>query len=117
VTVENGDDLPLPIGQVELLSVERRLYFDPHGKTELRLYYGDAKLEAASYDYQKLFQQSPAAALAQLGPGEANPQFTGRPDDRPWSERHSALLWLAMLIAIGVLGALALRGLKSRPAR
>jgi hypothetical protein len=117
VTVENGDDLPLPIGQVELLSVERRLYFDPHGKTELRLYYGDAKLEAASYDYQKVFQQSPAAALAQLGPGEANPQFTGRPDDRPWSERHSALLWLAMLIAIGVLGALALRGLKSRPAR
>lgn len=113
VVIENGDDVPLPVEQVQLLSVERRVYFDPHGKTGLRLYYGDPKLQAASYDYQKLFQESPHAALAQLGPAEANARFTGRPDDRPWSERHTALLWAAMLIAVAVLGGLALRALKS----
>ena len=38
--------------------------------------------------------------------------ITGRPDDRPWSERHKAVLWLAMLLAVIVLSALAIRGLE-----
>jgi hypothetical protein len=113
VAIENGDDVPLPIERVQVLSVERRVYFDPQGKTGLRLYYGDPNLQAASYDYQKLFQESPHAVLAQLDPAEANARFTGRPDDRPWSERHTALLWAAMLIAVAGLGGLALRALKS----
>lgn len=117
VAIENGDDLALPVDEVQLLSFERRVYFDPHGQSGLRLYYGDPKLQAASYDYQKLFQELPDAALAQLGPADANRQFTGRPDDRPWSERHSGLLWAAMLMAVVVLGTLALRGLKSNAPR
>ena len=112
VVVENGDDAPLPVVQVRPLSVERRVYFDPKGKSALQLYYGDGKLEAPSYDYGKFFQQSPDAAVAQVGPGEDNRQFTGRPDDRPWSERHNGVLWAAMLIAVALLGGLALRGLK-----
>lgn len=116
VTIENGDDPPLPIQQVQALSVERRVYFDPKGKTSLQLYYGDAKLEAPSYDYAKFFQQSADAAVAQLGPAEANSAFTGRPDDRPWSERHSYILWAAMLLAVAVLGGLALRGMKGNAA-
>jgi Protein of unknown function (DUF3999) len=115
VTVENGDDTPLPIAQVRPLSVERRIYFDPKGKSTLELYYGDAKLEAPSYDYGKFFQQSPDAVAAQAGPAEVNRQFTGRPDDRPWSERHNGVLWLAMLLAVALLGGLALRGLKGNP--
>jgi hypothetical protein len=112
LTVENGDDPPLPISQVRPLSVERRLYFDPNGESSLQLYYSDPKLEVPSYDYAKFFQQAADAAPAQLGPPQANPQFTGRPDDRPWSERHSYLLWVAMVLAVAVLGGLALRGLK-----
>jgi hypothetical protein len=113
VIVENGDDAPLPISRIQLLSVQRRIYFDPRGRGALRLYYGDPKLDAPSYDYQKFFQASPDATLAQLGSAEANAQFTGRPDDRPWSERHGWVLWAAMLIAVALLGGLALRGLKS----
>ena len=116
VTIENGDDPPLPIQQVQALSVERRVYFDPKGKASQQLYYGDAKLEAPSYDYAKFFQQSADAAVAQLGPAQANAQFTGRPDDRPWSERHSYILWAAMLLAVAVLGGLALRGMKGNTA-
>ncbi len=113
VAIENGDDVPLTISQVRPLSIERRIYFDPKGKSAVQLFYGDAKLEAPSYDYGKFFQQSPDAAVAQAGAAEANAQFTGRPDDRPWSERHNGVLWGAMLIAVALLGGLALRGLKA----
>jgi Protein of unknown function (DUF3999) len=115
VAIENGDDAPLPVAEVRPLAVERRIYFDPKGKSALDLYYGDAKLEAPSYDYGKFFQQSPDAVAAQAGPGEASSQFTGRPDDRPWSERHNGVLWAAMLIAVALLGGLALRGMKVNP--
>ncbi|PYV84527.1 MAG: hypothetical protein DMG93_04450 [Acidobacteria bacterium] len=113
VIIENRDDEPLPIQRVHALSYQRRIYFDPRGKTALRLYYGDGKLGAPSYDYQQFFEQNPDATAAQLGPAEANARFTGRPDDRPWSERHGWILWAAMLIAVLLLAATALRGLKS----
>jgi hypothetical protein len=112
IRIENGDDPALPIQAVRPLSVERRLYFDPKGKSSLQLYYGDSKLEAPTYDYAKFFQPSADAAVAKLGPAQANPQYAGRPDDRPWSERHTFVLWAAMVLAVVVLGALAIKGLK-----
>jgi hypothetical protein len=113
VAIQNGDDKPLPIEHIRPLSFERRIYFDPNAKTSLQLYYGDAKLESPAYDYAKFFQQSPNAVVAQLGSPEANPQFTPRPDERPWSERHQGILWAAMVAAVVLLGALAVRGMKS----
>jgi hypothetical protein len=113
VAIENGDDAPLPVAQVRPLSVQRRIYFDPNGKSALELYYGDAKLEAPSYDYGKFFQQSPDVAVASASPASANVQFTGRPDDRPWSERHNGVMWAAMVLAVALLGGLALRGMKA----
>jgi hypothetical protein len=112
--VDNGDNPPLAISGVQLLSVERRLYFDPQGKSLLRLYYGDNKLDSPVYDYARFFKADPAAAKAELGPGTHNPAYSGRPDDRPWSERHKAVLWLAMLLAVAGLAALAIRGLKAK---
>jgi hypothetical protein len=116
VAIQNGDDKPLPIDQVRALSFERRIYFDPNGRGALQLYYGDDKLGSPTYDYARFFQQSPNAAVAQLGQPAPNPQFTGRPDERPWSERHQGVLWAAMIAAVVVLGALALRGMKSNTA-
>lgn len=112
VVIENGDDKPLPVERVRPLTVERRVYFDPGGKPTLQLYYGDAKLESPTYDFAKFFQPSPTATTAQLGAPDANPEFTARPDERPWSERHQAVLWISMVLAVAVLGALALRGMK-----
>jgi hypothetical protein len=68
------------------------------------LYYGDSKLGPPVYDYDRFFKADPAAARAELGPGTHNEAYRGRPDDRPWSERHKAVLWLAMLLAVIVLG-------------
>jgi uncharacterized protein DUF3999 len=114
VAVDNGDNPPLAISGVQLLSVERRLYFDPQGKSLLRLYYGDDKLDSPVYDYARFFKADPAPTKAELGRGSHNPAYSGRPDDRPWSERHKAVLWLAMLLAVIVLAGLAIRGLKAK---
>jgi hypothetical protein len=113
VAVDNGDDSPLQFDQVLPQAFERRVYFEPQGKTSLRLYYGDEKLAAPKYDYATLFGEDPTAAVAQLGPETRNPSYTERPDDRPWSERHKTILWTAMLLAILTLTLLAVQGLRS----
>jgi hypothetical protein len=114
ITVDNGDNPALAISGVQLLSVERRVYFDPQGKSQLTLYYGEGKLDSPVYDYARFFKADPAAAKAELGSGSHNPAYGGRPDDRPWSERHKAVLWVAMLLAVVVLAGLAIRGLKAK---
>jgi Protein of unknown function (DUF3999) len=114
ITVDNGDNPPLTIGDVQLLSIERRVYFDPQGKSLLRLYYSDASLLSPVYDYARFFKADPAAARAELGAGSHNPAYTGRPDYRPWSERHKIVVWLAMLLVVIILAGLAIRGLKTK---
>jgi hypothetical protein len=113
VSVDNEDNPPLAILGVQPLSLERRVYFDPQGKTSLKLYYGDEKLSAPVYDYARFFHLDPSPAEAQLGGGAHNPQYTGRPDDRPWSDRHMGILWAVMILAVIALTALAVRGLRS----
>lgn len=114
ITLDNGDNPPLTILGVQLLSVERRVYFDPQGKSLFKLYYGDPKLEAPVYDYARFFKADAAASQAEFGQGIRNPLYSGRPDDRPWSERHKAILWLAMLVAVIILAGLAIRGLRTK---
>ncbi|MGA7926595.1 MAG: hypothetical protein WCA20_11390 [Candidatus Sulfotelmatobacter sp.] len=113
VSIDNEDNPPLSILEVQPLSLERRVYFDPQGKTALKLYYGDEKLSAPVYDYARFFHLEPSPAEAQLGAGSHNPQYTGRPDDRPWSDRHMGILWAVMILAVIALTALAVRGLRS----
>jgi hypothetical protein len=112
ITVDNGDNPPLEFTRVQPLAVELRFYFDPQGKTSLKLYYGDEKLSAPVYDYARFFHLDDSAAQAKLSPGARNEAYTGRPDARPWSERHQAVLWLAMLLAVAGLAVVAVRGLK-----
>lgn len=116
IHVDNGDNPPLAITAVQPLTLERRVYFDPQGKTSLKLYYGDDRLAAPIYDYARFFHLEDSAAQAQLDAGAHNPEYRGRPDERPWSERHNGILWTAMIIAVLALAALALRGLRGQNA-
>jgi hypothetical protein len=111
--IHNGDDPPLQITAVHLQQYERRIYFDSTGGATYRLYYGDDKLDAPVYDYAKLFQLDANASAISLIAEEANAAYTGRPDDRPWSERHPAVLWLAILAAVLTLGGIALKSVRS----
>jgi hypothetical protein len=111
--IHNGDDVPLKITAVRLQQYERRIYFDSDSGPKLSLYYGDEKLAAPVYDYAKLFQKDASAEQVQLGAEESNAAYTGRPDERPWSERHPALLWVAIIAAVLILGGIALRSMKT----
>jgi hypothetical protein len=113
IHIDNGDNPPLQMTAVQPLTLERRVYFEPNHRSTLQLYYGDAMLLAPIYDYARFFHVDPAAAQAALGPGAHNDQFAGRPDERPWSERHTVILWSAMIVAVLVLAVLALRGLRT----
>jgi len=114
--IHNGDDAPLRITRARLQQYERRIYFDCDAGTSLGLYYGDQKLDAPVYDYAKLFQSDVSAVQVQMGGEEATAGYTGRPDDRPWSERHPAVLWAAILAAVAILGGIAVRSIKSAAA-
>ena len=113
VTIDNGDDPPLKIKSARLQQLEHRLYFDAPASGPLTLYYGDEKLDAPVYDYAKLFLLAKDVAPAQLGAEQTNAAFTGRPDERPWTERHPAVLWIAIVAAVLILGAIALRSMKT----
>jgi hypothetical protein len=113
VTVDNGDDPPLAGLQVLPQTLEQRVYFDPQGHSDLSLYYGDEKLGPPVYDFAKFFKAADGALPAQLGPELGNPLFQARPDERPWSERHPSVLWIALLVAVAVLGGIAIRSMMS----
>jgi hypothetical protein len=113
VIIYNGDDPPLKLNGAQLQQVERRIYFDAPPSGQVTLYYGDEKLEPPVYDYAKLFLLAKDAAPAQLAGEVANAAYTGRPDERQWTERHPAVLWIAIVAAVLVLGVIALRSVKS----
>jgi hypothetical protein len=116
VIIHNGDDPPLKLTSARLQQLERRIYFDAPPSGQVTLYYGDEKLEPPVYDYAKLFLLAKDAAPAQPGRETANAGYTGRPDERPWTEKHPAVLWIAIVAAVLVLGAIALRSMKSATA-
>jgi Protein of unknown function (DUF3999) len=111
--IHNGNDASLKITGAHLQQYERRIYFDSAAGIQPTLYYGDEKLAEPVYDYAKLFQKDANANQLQLHPEETNAAFTGRPDDRPWSERHPSVLWLAIIAAVAILGAIAIRSMKT----
>lgn len=110
--IHNRDDAPLKIMSAHLQQYERRVYFDCDAGILPALYYGDDELNAPMYDYVRLFQSDARAERLLLGAETVNADYTGRPDDRPWSERHPAILWTAILAAVAVLGGIALRSIK-----
>lgn len=113
VIIDNGDDPPLKIKSARLQQLEHRLYFEATASGPLTLYYGDEKLDPPVYDYAKLFLLAKDAALAQIGAEQDNAAYRGRPDERRWTEKHPAVLWIAIVAAVLILGAIALRSMKT----
>ena len=112
ITIENGDDAPLSLQSVRLEMLERTLCFDAEPNGSYLLAYGDPALAAPRYDYATLFAPKANPPQVTVGPEQPNPAYQPRPDDRPFTERHPALLWAAMAAVIALLGTIALRSAK-----
>ena len=92
---------------------QRSLCFQATSGQQLTLFYGDPKLEAPVYDFARTYTPSARSAVAHLGPEESNPAWRPRPDDRPYTERHPHLLWLALLLMVCSLALVAFRSSKA----
>jgi Protein of unknown function (DUF3999) len=109
IAVHNEDDVPIDLQSVSLQMIARNLCFDSAPGVSYKLYYGDSALSAPHYDYAQLFSLDKNAARPNLGAEEQNPQYQSRPDTRPFTEKHPALLWIVLIAAILLLGIIALR--------
>lgn len=109
VAIHNQDDAPLMLQSVSLQMIARDLCFNAEPGETYALYYGDSALNPPHYDYAQLFTPDKNAARAALGAEQQNPHYQARPDTRPFTEKHPALLWVVLIAAILVLAAIALR--------
>ena len=77
-----------------------------------RLLYGHAEAAAPQYDFVRLVDDAAieSAVGATAGTEQLNAGFV---DSAPWTERHPWLLWMALAVAVLVLGALAIRTMRS----
>jgi hypothetical protein len=112
VAIQNGDDQPLPIASVRLEMRQRKLCFDASAASTstLALFYGDPRLVAPVYDYERLFTPSANPVAVSQGPEQLNPNYTAPPEEaRSFTERHPEVLWIALIVVICILGAVAMR--------
>lgn len=111
VEIANGNDHPLPAVVPTLYIATQRIAFEQQPGHTYRLLYGDSRAKPAQYDLSRRVdaQQIDSALVAQLGPEEANPDWA---DPRPWTETHKFVVWLAVTLAVLLIGYTALQSLR-----
>ena len=112
VTIENGDDKPLPIVAVRLEMRQRELCFDAAAARSgaLGLYYGDPELAGPIYDYDRLFVAADKPIAVDIGPETANPLYRVPAEtERSFTERHPEVLWIVLIAVVCALATVAVK--------
>ena len=111
ITVENGNDAPLPGVIPSLYITPVHLVFEQQPGRSYRLLYGQNLATSPQYDLARRISASEedVAAVAQLGAEEETSNYA---DPRPWTERNRYVLWIVMGIAVLLLGGSAIRSLR-----
>jgi hypothetical protein len=117
VEVVNGNDAPLENMRPALARYSAGILIIPEPSRSYRLLYGNARAGTPEYDLARTLPsavtQTLAPRKAALGPEETTSNYA---DPRPFTERHPALLWVALGVAIILLGYASLRSLGAAPA-
>jgi Protein of unknown function (DUF3999) len=111
VIVRNGNDTPVTGATPTLYMTPRHVVFEQQSGRNYRLLYGQSQASEAQYDLARRVsrKQMEAAVTAVLGPEAVNTDWA---DPRPWTEKYDVVLWLALGIAVVLLGFSALRSLR-----
>ena len=106
LTVANGDDPPLPLADIMLHGLARRLIFPVAPGADYALYYGNPAARPPAYELARLadYLETEDLPLAAVGAQQANPAFAGH--RRPLTERYPWLITAAVAAAALVLAAL-----------
>jgi hypothetical protein len=109
--VRNGNDAPVPGALPAFYMTPRHLVFEQQPGRSYRLLYGQSEAKRPQYDLARRVnaKQMEAAVVAGLGPEALNTDWA---DPRPWTEKYDVVLWLALGIAVVLLGFSALRSLR-----
>lgn len=112
VEVLNGNDAPLSAARLSLVMPQRFVLFHPMPNRRYRLIYGNIRVAAPQYDLGRTLQIPAIEAMAHpaLETEELTSNFA---DPRPFTERHPNLLWIALGVAVLLLGFAALRALRT----
>ncbi len=110
----NGDNPPLRLDGVSIYRRDTSLVFQAQPGQVYTLIGGNPKAREANYDLAKSIQGIDDFKLPvlSLGPSTAIPHKEQIP---PWTERHSTLLWVILVLAVGTMIILIVRNLKKLP--
>lgn len=108
----NGNDAPLSSTRMSVAMRLQYVLFRPKENRTYRLLTGNARASNPQYDFARTLHIQPNEELLHLtlDPEEATSNYA---DTRPYTERHPNVLWLALGLAILLLGYAALRALRT----
>ncbi|MGA8222277.1 MAG: DUF3999 family protein [Candidatus Acidiferrales bacterium] len=111
VEIVNHNDAPLGGAVPHLYATPSHVIFEQQPGRSYRLLYGQSQVNEPQYDISRRVtaKQMDAAIGGQIGPEETNSDWS---DPRPWTEQHDVLLWIALGIAVLLLGYSAVRSLR-----
>lgn len=113
--VRNRDDAPLAIGAVTVLVPVERLVFDAAPGRQYVLRYGDPDVAPPRYDLART-AGDPALYAARATEAtllDPRPLAATPAEDRPWTERHPALLWVGLVAVVAAMGGVTWRALRT----
>jgi len=110
----NGDNPPLKLDGVSMYRRDTSLVFQVQSGHSYTLIGGNPKAGEANYDLAKSIQgiDDFTVPAVILGPQTALKQKEQIP---PWTERHSVLIWIILIFAVGIMMVLIVRNLKKLP--
>jgi hypothetical protein len=112
VAVMNGNDAPLSEARLTLAMSQRYVIFHARQSRSYRLIYGNYRANAPQYDLAKTLRIRSNEKLARLRLRDED-ETSNYADPRPFTERHPNLLWVALGLAVVLLGAAAVYSLRS----
>jgi hypothetical protein len=114
IEVLNGNDTPLAEAKLTLLTIPYFVAFYPQSGHSYRLIYGNSKAQLPNYDLARTFDYhaEPEAKIAGLGEEETTSNYL---DPRPYTEKHSGVLWFAVVVAVILLAWAAFSAMRTAP--
>ena len=115
IRIWNYDSPPLSVQSVTVRRMPRFLIFNGSPGDRYRLFFANAEGQRRNYDLGGALgrldlQKLPQASLHAMAP---NPSFSPRPRVKPWTERHPALIWVALGMGVLLLAGMLLKTVRS----